>query len=74
MFWQRSTASSSVSRPKKGTYRAVRGFNEPSRLVKVIQIVQIGFDSRTVALTDLTTLGVAVGATVLSVEVAIEDQ
>jgi hypothetical protein len=41
---------------------------------KSFKPLKIRFESRTMALTNLTTFGVAVGATVLSVEVEVEDR
>ena len=39
---------------------------------KLLKPLKIRFESSTMALTNLTTFGVAVGATVLSVEVEVE--
>ena len=40
---------------------------------KAFKTLKIRFESRTMVLTDVTTFGVAVGATVLTVEVEVED-
>ena len=41
---------------------------------KAFKTLKIRFESRTMVLTDVTTFGVAVGATVLTVEVEVEDR
>ena len=41
---------------------------------KSFKLLKIKFESRTVALTNLTTFGVAVGTTVLAVEIEVEDR
>ena len=41
---------------------------------KAFKTLKITFESRTMVLTDVTTFGVAVGDTVLTVEVEVEDR
>ena len=41
---------------------------------KAFKLLKITFESRTMVLTNVTTFGVAVGATVLTVEVEVEDR
>ena len=42
-------------------------------MTKAFKLLKITFESRTMVLTNVTTFGVAVGATVLAVEVEVED-
>ena len=41
---------------------------------KSFKLLRVGFESRTMALTNSATFGVAIGATILAVEVEVEDR
>jgi len=50
-----------------------RGLMNLTDTTKAFKLLKITFESRTMVLTNVTTFGVAVGATVLTVEVEDED-
>ena len=49
-----------------------RGLMNLTDTTKAFKLLKITFESRTMVLTNVTTFGVAVGATVLTVEVEVE--
>ena len=63
MFWD----------PKKDTFGRFGGLMDLIDTAKSFKWLKIRFESRTMVLTNVTTFGVAVGATVLAVEVEDED-
>ena len=51
-----------------------RGLMNLTDTTKAFQLLKITFESRTMVLTNVATFGVAVGATVLTVKVEVEDR
>ena len=73
-FGDRNKASRSVFRPNKvpvGRFKVSMNLKDTSKSFKLLTV---GFESSTMALINLTTFGVAVGATVLEVKVEVEDR
>ena len=60
--------------PNKGAFDRFEVSMDPIGAPKAFKWLKIRFESSTMVLTNVTTFGVAVGATVLAVKVEVEDQ